>query len=449
MSAGDFIVRGRQVVVGDQVRPATILVRGGSIAAVGDYDAVGTGVEIIDAGELTVMPGVVDTHVHVNQPGRTEWEGFVTATRAAAAGGVTALVDMPLNSIPATTTVAALDEKRGEARGNTFIDAGFWGGVVPGNRHQLAAMARAGARGFKCFLCPSGVDEFPFVDESELGGALEVLAGLAVPLLVHAEVDGPIERATAGLGNRDPRHYQTYLDSRPMEAEEEAIRMVVRQLRRTGGHAHIVHHSAASALPLIDEAKRDGLGLTAETCPHYLHFVAEQIPDGATPLKCSPPIRGRDNRETLWSALSHGTLDMVASDHSPCSPQLKGLEQGDFMAAWGGISGLQLGLSVVWTEASRRGAQLTDLARWMCAAPSRLAGLHQRKGRIAIGLDADFIFFDPNATFVVEGAAIAHRHKLTPYQGETLRGVVDTTYVRGQRVYQRGQWSERPLGELL
>ncbi|MBA3452666.1 MAG: allantoinase AllB, partial [Deltaproteobacteria bacterium] len=402
-----------------------------------------------DLGELVVLPGIVDTHVHLNEPGRTEWEGFATATRAAAIGGVTTLVDMPLNSIPPTTTREAFAAKRAAARGQCAVDVGFWGGVVPGNAGELAGLVADGVRGFKCFLVDSGVEEFGWVGERELTPAMQILAGLGVPLLVHAEVAGPIDAATRRLADADPRKYATYLASRPEASEEQAIAMITGLCRATGARTHIVHHSAALALPLLAAAKKNGLPLTAETCPHYLHFTAETIPDGATPFKCAPPIRSEANRELLWKALADGTLDFVASDHSPCSPGLKALEVGDFVAAWGGVSGLQLALPVVWTEASRRGHSLSDIARWMCAGPARLAGLTGRKGSITAGADADLVVFDDTATTTVTPESVHHRHKVTPYAGETLRGSVHATYLRGRRVAEAGRALATELGALL
>jgi allantoinase len=441
-----LVVKSRRVVAGGAVAPAAIVIEGGRISALAAHDVSPPGAEVHDAGDAVVMPGVVDTHVHVNQPGRTDWEGFRTATRAAAAGGVTALVDMPLNSVPATTTRAALVEKRRAAAGECAIDVGFWGGVVPGNQGELPPLVEEGALGFKCFLVDSGVDEFGWVDEAELAPAMRVLAGLGVPLLVHAEVAGPIEAAAAALAGADPARYATYLASRPPESEEQAIALVVKLLRETGARAHIVHHSAASALPRIAAARAEGLRLTAETCPHYLRFAAEDIADGATAWKCAPPIRERENREALWRALAEGLLDLVASDHSPCNPALK---EGDFASAWGGISGLQLGLPATWTEARRRGHGLLDVARWMCAAPARLAGLDGRKGAIAAGLDADLVVWRPEERFTVTPGALEHRHKLTPYAGAELDGVVETTYVRGQKVFDRGEHAPRPGGRFL
>ena len=449
MAQGSLVVRSRRVVTPAGIAPAAIHIRDGRIERVAAWDEVPASAQLDDVGELAVLPGIVDTHVHLNEPGRTEWEGFATATRAAAIGGVTTLVDMPLNSIPPTTTREALAAKRDAARGQCAVDVGFWGGVVPGNADELAGMVSDGVRGFKCFLVDSGVPEFGWVGERELRPAMRILAGLGVPLLVHAEVAGPIDDATAQLGDADPRRYATYLASRPQTAEAQAIALVTGLCGETGARTHIVHHSAADALGQLRAARQRGLPLTAETCPHYLHFTAEAIPDGATPFKCAPPIREAANREALWRALAEGVLDMVASDHSPCSPGLKAIEAGDFVAAWGGVAGLQLALSVVWTEAAARGHSLAQIARWMCEAPARLAGLTGRKGTIAAGADADLLVFDDAATQTVTPEGVHHRHKVTPYAGETLRGAVHATYLRGQRVAEGGRALAEDRGALI
>jgi allantoinase len=445
----DLVVRSRRVVTPEGERAAAVHVAGGVIARVADWGDVSAGAALRDVDDLAVLPGVVDTHVHLNEPGRTEWEGFATATRAAAAGGTTTLVDMPLNSIPATTTREALVAKRAAARGQCAVDVGFWGGVVPGNTGELAGLVAEGARGFKCFLVDSGVEEFGWVRESDLGPAMGELARLGAPLLVHAEVAGPIDAAGAALAGADPRRYATYLASRPPEAEVQAIALVARLCRATRARTHIVHHSAASALAEVRAARAEGLPLTAETCPHYLHFTAEAVPDGATAFKCAPPIRDAANREALWQALADGTLELVASDHSPCSPALKRPEQGDFLAAWGGVAGLQLALPVTWSEARARGHGLPDLARWMAAAPARLAGLVGKKGAIAAGCDADLVVFAPDERFEVTPQSIRHRHRVTPYVGETLTGVVHATYLRGRLVFDEGRALADDQGELL
>jgi allantoinase len=400
------------------------------------------------------MPGLVDSHVHVNEPGRTEWEGFATATRAAAAGGVTTIVDMPLNSIPATTMLTGLKAKLEAASGKCSIDVAFWGGVVPGNTGELAKLWDAGVVGFKCFLVHSGVDEFPNVTESDLREAMPELARLGAMLIVHAELPGPIESACCQTANEDDksearRSYEVFLHSRPRPAENEAVDLMIRLGRETGCRIHIVHHSSADALEMLRTAKQSGAQITVETCPHYLHFAAEDIRQGATEFKCCPPIREGENREQLWEALRDGTIDMVVSDHSACPPDMKLREEGDFMKAWGGISSLQLRLPVMWTEASARGFELNQLTEWLCGAPARQVGLAHRKGSISVGCDADIVIWNPDREFRVTPEMIQHRHKLTPYAGEVLRGVIEKTFLRGQMVYDGGEFASTPGGQII
>jgi allantoinase len=398
------------------------------------------------------MPGLVDSHVHVNEPGRTDWEGYGTATRAAAAGGVTTIVDMPLNSIPPTTTLENFQEKLAAATAAELsVDVGFWGGVVPGNVKELGRLYEAGVLGFKCFLVPSGVDEFPNVTEGDLREAMPELARLGAVLIVHAEVPQPIDEALKeeGAAPGDPRQYSTFLRSRPREAENLAVDLMIRLGRETGARVHIVHHSSADALPALRQARSDGLALTVETCPHYLSFAAEDIPDGETAFKCCPPVRERENREALWGALDEGLIDMVVSDHSPCPPGMKSLDKGDFMQAWGGISSLQLRLPIMWTLALERGFSMNHLAEWLCRAPAGLVGLDNSKGLIAEGFDADLVVWDPEGAFRVEAAMLYHKHKLTPYAGQTLSGIVKQTYLRGELVYDRGRFPLKPLGNIL
>ena len=444
----ELIIRGRNVVLPDAIGPRSIHVRDGVIDAVRDYDEVAADCELIDAGDAVVMPGLVDTHVHINSPGRTEWEGFESATRAAAAGGVTTLVDMPLNSIPATTTLAAFKTKIEDAKRGCFVDVGFWGGVVPGNTGELAAMHEAGVVGFKCFLVPSGVDEFQYVAEKHLREAMPELSRLDALLIVHAELPGPIA-CCAAVSDGPSSDYSTFLASRPRAAENEAVELMIRLSREFGTRVHIVHLSSADAVPLLREAQAAGVAITAETCPHYLHFVAEEVPDGATEFKCCPPIRERENREELWRGLAAGTIDMIVSDHSPCPAQMKLAETGDFLAAWGGIASLQLRLPIVWTEARRRGFSLNDLAKWVCENPARQVRLESRKGAIAVGRDADLVIWDPDAEFLVDASSLHHRHKITPYHGETLTGVVRKTFLRGRKIYDDGRVEPQPTGQLL
>ncbi|MEO6238392.1 MAG: allantoinase AllB [Vicinamibacterales bacterium] len=441
----EHAIRSTRVVLASGMQPATVYIRDTRIERVvtsrdpSELQPPTPGLQpvtgiIHDVGDLVVMPGLVDTHVHVNEPGRTEWEGFATATRAAAAGGITTIVDMPLNSIPATTTVAALAMKREAAR-HSDIEVLFWGGVVPGNARDLEPLARAGVPGFKCFLSPSGVAEFECVQETDLREALPILRRLGLPLLVHAEWPAALP-ANPSAG--DPRMHGTWLASRPPEAEMAAISLIVALAREFGARIHIVHLASAAALPMLQAARAEGLPITVETCPHYLTFCDEEIPGGATLFKCAPPIRGRDNREALWQALAAGDIDVVATDHSPCPPSMKG-EDGDFLRAWGGIAGLELSLPSVWTGARARALPLERLAEWLCAAPARLAGLATCKGSIAPGRDADLVIWDPDATFVVDERRLHQRHKRTPYDGMTLSGRVIETYAKGRVVY---RWAE-------
>jgi allantoinase len=439
----------RSVVTPEGIRPASILVAGERIHAVVSPDQIPGGSRVHDFGDVAILPGLVDSHVHINEPGRTEWEGFETATRAAAAGGYTTLVDMPLNCLPATTTVAALQAKRAAAQGKCRVDWAAWGGVVNDNEHDIEALAAAGVHGFKCFLINPGIDGFTMVTEQQLRSALPHVARTGLPLLVHAELPGPIDHATASLANPDWSRYSTYLASRPDEAELGAIRLMLSLCREYGFRVHIVHLSTSHALPELRTARAEGLAVTVETCPHYLHLSAETIPDGATLNKCAPPIRSRENREKLWQGLKDKTLDLVVTDHSPCPPAMKRLAEGNFRTAWGGIASLSVALPLMWTEASQRGFTLLDLAQWMSAGPARLAGCDERKGRIAAGCDADFVVFDSDREFVVTEDKLHYRHSISPYLGETLRGVVKATYLRGRLVFAEGEFPGEPSGREL
>ena len=437
--AADLVLRAPRAVTEDGEVGAWVGVAGGRIAAVAPLSARLDGARVVElADDEVLLPGLVDTHVHVNEPGRTEWEGFASATRAAAAGGVTTLIDMPLYSIPPTTTVAALEEKRSAATGQVHVDVGFWGGAVPGNTADLRPLHDAGVFGFKCFLLHSGVDEFPHLGPDEMEADLAELRTFDSLLIVHAEDSHAIDRAPSAEGDR----YDRFLASRPRGAENKAIAEVIERARWTGARAHILHLSSSDALPMIATAKRDGVHLTVETCPHYLTLFAEEIPNGATAYKCCPPIREASNRELLWQGLAEGTIDCIVSDHSPSTLDLKDLGNGDFGVAWGGISSLQLGLSLVWTEARTRGFSLEQVVDWMSAQPAGLARL-SRKGRLALGYDADFAVFAPDAAYVVDVTKLRHKNPITPYDGRPLAGVVRRTYLRGQEV------GDVPTGKLL
>ena len=422
------VIRAGRTFLGGSFRPAAVVLEDARIVdVVGVRDRIRDASAVLVPDDAVLLPGLVDSHVHVNEPGRTEWEGFRSATLAAAAGGVTTIIDMPLNSLPPTTTAGALAIKRAAAAPSAYIDIGFWGGAVPDNLGALAPLHEAGVFGFKCFLSPSGVDEFPHVTERDLAKAFPVLARLGLPLMVHAE--DPARLLPAGSSSS----YADYLASRPVEAEHSAIELLVGLMSRSRAPVHIVHLSSASSLEIVRDARRRGLPLTVETCPHYLTFAAEEIPDGATEYKCAPPIRSRAERDALWEALIAGDIDLVASDHSPCPPNMK-RTHGDFFSAWGGIASLQLSLSAVWTGARARGVPPERIADWMSAAPARLAGLADRKGAIAEGYDADIVLWDPDASFVVDPTRLHHRHPVTPYAGRELFGVVHATYVAGRKV---------------
>lgn len=447
--------RSTRVVTPQGLAAALLVVEGERIVEVRSWENPPVGAVLHDFGDLVLLSGLVDSHVHINEPGRTEWEGFWTATRAAASGGVTTLVDMPLNCVPETTDVEALEAKRAAAQGKTWVDWAAWGGVVRGNSEALPALADAGIPGFKCFLIHSGIDGFAWVDEAELRLALAKLKGTGLPLLAHAEVANPVNAATEALhaAGADWRKYSTYLASRPDAAETEAIALLIRLAEEFQTPIHIVHLSSAKALPLLAEARQRGAPITVETCAQYLWFAAEDIPDGATEYKCAPPIRSQANREALWQALESGLIDMVTTDHSPCSPELKRREEGRWDLAWGGIASLGLSLPVLWTGLERRGvgfeARLERIGAWMSVGPARLTGLDGRKGIFAAGCDADFVVFDPNTTWTVRSEDLHFRHKLSPYLGAELRGRVLETWLRSEKVFDAGSFAGQPRGKEL
>ncbi len=441
-----FALGSQRVLTPQGLQPATLIIDKGRITAVTAFENVPQDCPLEDQGGLVIMPGLIDAHVHINEPGRTDWEGFTTATQAAAAGGVTTIVDMPLNSSPVTTSVEAFAVKKAAAQNHIWVDCGFYAGLVPDKAMKLASLLGAGVLGLKAFLVHSGINDFPNVTEADLRAAMPLLAQSGLPLLIHAELDLPsLKPDLTGL----EQLYQAYLASRPPEWEMAAIALMINLCREYGCRVHIVHLSAAEALPMLEAARQEGLSLTVETAPHYLHFAAEDIPDNDTRFKCAPPIRGRHNREKLWKALKRGTIDFIGSDHSPCPPEMKLPESGDLQKAWGGISGLQFSLPVVWTGARQHGCTIEQLSTWFSQNPANFLQLDDRKGIIAPGYVADLVVWNPEATFTVQAEQIYHRHKVTPYIGQTLYGVVAKTLLHGQVVYDQGRIASSPQGEIL
>ncbi|XP_071553980.1 allantoinase-like [Temnothorax nylanderi] len=443
----------QRAVFANNVRPATLVVSDGKIQEI-SYD---TGEDVVrylsqkypgipfnDCGSLVLMPGIIDSHVHVNEPGRTEWEGFHTATRAAAAGGVTTIADMPLNSIPPTTTLDNLKAKAREAYAKIFVDVAFWGGVIPGNQHELRSLIDAGVVGFKCFLCPSGVDEFPHVSVDDVRETLLELLPTKTVLAFHAEYERN-EKTNRLTGN--PELYDAFLRARPDLMELDAVKLICDWCIKYNFRCHIVHLSSAECLTLVNDTKARGAPLTVETCYHYLTLAAEEIPAGSTEFKCCPPIRGKSNREQLWHGVKSGTIDMIVSDHSPCVPELK--TRGNFLTAWGGISSLQFGLPLVWTAARMRSIPLSDVSKLLSSQPARLCGLEERKGDLSVGMDADFVIWNPEESIKIEAGDIHHKNKLTPYEGKVLFGKVIATVLRGRFVFKEGKICDKPAGKLL
>lgn len=449
-----FAICSTRVVTPVGIRPAAILINGERIEGIVSKNLIPSKYLIEDVDNLVVMPGLVDTHVHINEPGRAEWEGFETATRSAAAGGITTLVDMPLNSSPVTTTVEAFQQKIEAARGKIHVDCGFYAGLIPGNADQLSPLIGAGVLGVKAFLIDSGIDEFRSVTHRDLRAAMPIIARNGVPLLVHAELARrePLLRLESPLRRGNPparREYRAYLASRPRKWEQRAIALMIGLCDHYDCHVHIVHLSSADAIPALTRARSKGLPITVETCPHYLYFSAEEIAEGDTRFKCAPPIREEENRERLWQALQDGVIDSIVSDHSPCPPSMKLPDEGDFTKAWGGIASLQLGLPVVWSEAQKRGLTIDQIAEWMCQKPADIIGLHDRKGAIAPGLDADLVVWNPEEKFTVTQDMLYHRHKVTPYENREFHGTVEMTFLRGNRVYRRGSPTGQPKGIVL
>jgi allantoinase len=438
----DLVIKGNNILTPEGLQPAVVLVKDGMISSV-TGSLPDDALRIVDIGDKVLMPGITDPHVHINEPGRTDWEGFETATLSAIAGGITTLVDMPLNASPVTTTVRALEEKLRIAGNQLNADCGYWGGIVPGNTGEIEGMVHMGILGFKAFLIPSGIDEFPNVTAADLEKAMPLIARYNLPLLVHCELPPDILPAP----QENKRSYRQYLASRPASWEQEAIELMTVLCEKYGCHVHIVHLSAAAAIPQIAAARQKGLPLTVETAQHYLYFNAEEVPDGNTSYKCAPPIRERENNQQLWEALKAGIIDFVATDHSPAPPDLKQLDSGDFTTAWGGISSLQLALPALWTAGRSREVTLPQIAQWLCERPAQLAGLQHKKGKIAAGYDADMVVWDPERSFTVNAECLYHKHKLTPYINETLYGVVEQTYLRGVKVFDQGSFISQHAGK--
>ena len=439
----DFAIASQRVLTLEGEKPAAILIKGEKILDVVSIENIPENCPTEDMGNNVIMPGLVDAHVHINEPGRTDWEGFETATKAAAAGGITTIVDMPLNCIPVTTTVDALNQKIIATKDQLWIDCGFYGGLIPDNIQDLESLADAGVLGFKAFLSPSGIDEFPNISEKHLREALHILAKKGIPVLVHAELENG---ATSSEENKTYKYFQ---ESRPKSWENNAIKLLIQLCREFNVHIHIVHLSSADILPEIAQTRKDGFPLTVETCPHYLHFSSERISDGDTRFKCAPPIWNGENRENLWAGLEEGIINFITSDHSPCTPELKNLEAGNFEKAWGGISSLQFALPVIWTECKQRGYSLEQLINWMSKQPAKFIGKDQQKGQISPGFDADLVCWNPDKKYIIKKEVIHHKNKLTPYEGESLYGVVNATFLRGQKVYENGQFLGKSKGKII
>ena len=440
----DSAIKGHNICTPDGIQSAVVLIRDGVIADMVNSLPEQVDQPVIDIGEKLLMPGIIDPHVHINEPGRTHWEGFSTATQAAAVGGITTLVDMPLNSHPVTTTVAAFEEKLAAADGQLQVNCGCWGGIVPGNTSEIEKLIDKGVLGFKAFLTHSGIDEFPNVTEQDLRQAMPVIAKYDLPLLVHCELTDNRQYAISNV-----RAYQQYLQSRPATWEDDAIALMIRLCEEFQCRVHIVHLSSANSIPQIQQAKQKGLPLTVETAQHYLYFNAETIPDAQTVYKCAPPIREKANNERLWQALQDGIIDFVATDHSPAPPDMKQIQSGDLVKAWGGIASLQFALPVLWTAARRRNIPPSYMAKWLCEKPALLAGLRNSKGKIAKGFDADLVVWDPNRSFKVTADLIKHKHKITPYLNETLYGVTEQTWLRGEQIVEHGAITQLNKGKII
>ncbi len=440
----DLAIKCNRILTPEGEKKGIVLIKGGTIIDVVE-SLDNTDERVIDVQNKVLMPGVIDPHVHINEPGRTDWEGFATATKAALAGGLTTLVDMPLNSSPVTTTAKAFDEKLSATNGQLHTNCGFWGGIIPGNENDIYPLIEKGVLGFKAFLTHSGIDEFPNVTENDLRKAMPIIAKYNLPLLVHCELTTPFSTCGDGQGMK----YQNYLNSRPRNWEDDAIALMIRLCEQYNCHVHIVHLSSSNSIDQIAKAKQKGLPLTVETGQHYLYFNAEEIKDGQTQFKCAPPIREQENNDKLWEALKEGIIDFVATDHSPSTPDLKELKSGDFTKAWGGIASLQFSLPVLWTAARKRNCSLNDITKWLCENPAKLIGMQKSKGKIAKGYDADIIVLDEKRSFSVTEDIIQHKHKITPYLNEELFGVVEQTYLSGEKVFDNGKFLHLNKGKII
>ncbi len=439
----NFAIISHRVLTPKGERPAAILIQEEKIMDVVSISEISSDCPVEDMKNDVVMPGLVDTHVHINEPGRTDWEGFETATKAAAAGGITTLVDMPLNCIPVTTTVDALNQKIAATKNQLWVDCGFYGGLIPDNLQDIESLADAGVLGFKAFLSHSGIDEFPNINEKHLREALPIFANKGIPILVHAELEN------GAIQSEDHSTYKSFQDSRPKSWENNAVKLLIQLSKEFDARIHIVHLSSADILAEIAQTRNDGYPISVETCPHYLHFSSEHISDGDTRFKCAPPIWESDNKEKLWSGLENGLINFITSDHSPCTAELKNLEVGDFEKAWGGISSIQFTLPVIWTECKTRGYSMDQLINWMSKQPAKFIGKDQQKGQISPGFDADLVCWNPDEKYIIQKEAIHHKNKLTPYEGESLYGVVNATFLRGQKVYENGEFLGNPTGKTI
>lgn len=439
----ELAIKSNRIITPQGIRKAFVVIKDGVITDVTDSLPKENIEEYFDAGDNVLMPGIIDPHVHINEPGRIEWEGFNSATMAALAGGITSLIDMPLNSSPVTTTSSAFEKKLASTRHQLHANCGFWGGIIPGNNKEIEPLIEKGVSGFKAFLTHSGIDEFPNVTEEDLHRAMPIIAKYNLPLLVHCELSDENFKI-----NGDNTSYKNYLNSRPRKWEDDAISLMIRLCEKYNCKTHIVHLSSSNSIEQIDKAKQRGLPLTVETAQHYLYFSAEEINDGQTEFKCAPPIREKENNELLWQALKDGIIDFVATDHSPATAYLK-QKEGDFSKAWGGVASIQFALPTLYTAARKRNGTLKDMVKWLCENPAKLIGKDKSKGKIEVGYDADLTIWNPEKSFQVKEDIILHKNKITPYMNEQLFGVVDQTFLSGIKVFDNGLFTHLNNGKII